>query len=159
MQGAITAGRCGARLAKVTDWSLLVPLWPVTLDVARWVAGFRDDALCRTVSVERSLGSVAGIATPALTELVKRFAAANGQLAMGRFQPLLPNTNKNEHRSRGLHACCLQQQTVNGKHGRCRPFPCARVISSKTSSAAPRNGPTACLAAAKNNEGLRLNGL
>jgi hypothetical protein len=46
MQDAITAGRCLARLAKLTDWSLLVQLWPVALQMARLVAGFRDDALC-----------------------------------------------------------------------------------------------------------------
>jgi len=57
MQDAITAGRCLARLAKLTDWSLLVELWPVALHMARLVAGFRDDALCptRMLDFERQL--------------------------------------------------------------------------------------------------------
>lgn len=45
MQDAITAGRCLARLAKLTDWNLLVQLWPVALHIARLVAGFDDKAL------------------------------------------------------------------------------------------------------------------
>ena len=57
MQDAITAGRCLARLAKLTDWSLFVQLWPVALHMARLVAGFRDDALCPThmLDFEREL--------------------------------------------------------------------------------------------------------
>ena len=46
MQDAITGGRCLARLAVLTDWSLLVQLLPVAMQLARLVAGFRDDALC-----------------------------------------------------------------------------------------------------------------
>jgi len=41
MQDAISAQRCLARLAKLTGWSLLWQLWPVTLRIARLVAGFR----------------------------------------------------------------------------------------------------------------------
>ena len=57
MQDAITAARCLARLAKLTDWSLLVELWPVALRIARLVAGFRDDAVCptRMLNFEREL--------------------------------------------------------------------------------------------------------
>ena len=57
MQDAIIAGRCLARLAKLTDWTLLVELWPVALHMARLVAGFRDDVVCptRMLDFEREL--------------------------------------------------------------------------------------------------------
>ena len=48
MQNAITAGQCLARLAKLTDWNLLISLWPVALRIARLVAGFRNDEICPT---------------------------------------------------------------------------------------------------------------
>ena len=46
MQDAITANRCLARLVQLTDWNLLVLLWPIALRIARLVAGFRSDAVC-----------------------------------------------------------------------------------------------------------------
>src|SRR5579872_1210748 len=42
MQDAISAGRCLARLVRLTDWSLLALLWPVALRLARLVAKFRS---------------------------------------------------------------------------------------------------------------------
>jgi len=41
MQDAITAGRCLARLIRLTEGSLLARLWPVALRIARLVANFR----------------------------------------------------------------------------------------------------------------------
>ena len=52
MQDAITAGRCLARLAQLTDWNLLVSLWPVALRIARLVAGFHNDAVCPSAMLE-----------------------------------------------------------------------------------------------------------
>jgi hypothetical protein len=45
MQDAISAGQCLARLAKLTDWSLLAQVWPVALRIARLAAGFVDSEL------------------------------------------------------------------------------------------------------------------
>lgn len=45
MQDAISAGRCLARLAQLSDWCLLAQLWPVALRIARLIAGFRSAAL------------------------------------------------------------------------------------------------------------------
>jgi hypothetical protein len=52
MQDAITAGQCLARLAELTDWSLLVSLWPVALRIARLVAGLRNDTICPTAMLK-----------------------------------------------------------------------------------------------------------
>ena len=45
MQDAIRAGRYLARLAELTEWSLLAQLWLVALRIARLVARFRGDPL------------------------------------------------------------------------------------------------------------------
>lgn len=45
MQDATTRRRCLARLAQLTDWSLLVKLWPVALQIGRLIADFRSGPL------------------------------------------------------------------------------------------------------------------
>jgi hypothetical protein len=46
MQDAITVGQCLARLAKLTNWNLLVQLWPVALRIARLAVGFGKETVC-----------------------------------------------------------------------------------------------------------------
>ncbi len=78
MQDAITAGQCLARLAKLTDWNLLVSLWPVAWRIARLVAGFRNNEICPTAML--------GFETE-LKRLLDQFGRLIVQWTLNRLEP------------------------------------------------------------------------